>query len=230
MIGTADRIAATGGDFNASAQQRVRTAVVLRFPSRLRCSSAVFARVLCDAMPVSQSARNAPAKAGPKPRVLLVDDHCQVLDTVSAMLSDDFDVVGVATDGAQAVDTACKVTPDVVVLDVDMPALTGFQTLQALKHAGVPPAPAVFLSLHDSDEVVGEAFRCGGLGYVLKSRVRRDLTVALQQALRGRVFAPSLRSLFELVNGGGHAMQVHRGAEPFLDGLADVFDLALRRG
>jgi CheY-like chemotaxis protein len=159
-----------------------------------------------------------------------VDDHRHVLDTVSALLADDFDVVGVATAGAEAVDLVSEVHPDVIVLDVDMPGLTGFQTFRELEQAGLPETPVVFLSMHDADEIVGEAFRCGGCGYVVKSRVSRDLASALDQALRGRLFVPSLASLFELARGGGHAMQLHRGVESLLEGLADAFSFALQRG
>jgi CheY-like chemotaxis protein len=160
-----------------------------------------------------------------------VDDHRPVLKAVSRLLSDDFDVAGVATDGTQAVDTARQVHPDVIVLDVDMPGLDGFQTLRALEQGGLRTTPVVFLSMHDADEIVAEAFRRGGRGYVLKSHVARDLVTALDQALLGRVFVPSLGSLLELANGGSvHAMQLHNGVESFLDGLAAFFDLALRRG
>ena len=159
-----------------------------------------------------------------------MDDHRQVLDAVSALLSDDFDVVGVATDGTQALETARQVHPDVIVLDVDMPGLDGFQTLRALERDGLPTTPVVFLTMHEADDVVREAFRLGGRGYVLKRHVGRDLVNALDQALLGRVFVPSLSSMLRLANGGMHAMQLHDGVEPFLDGLADFFDLALRRG
>jgi CheY-like chemotaxis protein len=146
------------------------------------------------------------------------------------MLSDDFDVAGVATDGTQALETARQVHPDVIVLDVDMPGLDGFQTVRALEQGGLATTPIVFLSMHDADEIVSEAFRCGGRGYVLKTRVGRDLVNALHQALLGRVFVPSLGALLQLANGGVHAMQLHDGVESFLDGLAAFFDLALQRG
>src|SRR5262245_42675273 len=146
------------------------------------------------------------------------------------MLSDDFDVVGVATSGAEAVDMLPQAQPDVIVLDGDMPGLRGFETVRAFERARLPKTPVVFLSMHEADEIVGEAFRCGGLGYVMKSRVSRDLPTALDQALRGRRFVPSLTSLFELVSDRGHVMQVHHGVESFLDGAAAFFNVALRRG
>ena len=166
----------------------------------------------------------------PKPRVLLVDDHRQFLAAVSANLADEFDVVGTATDGRQALEMAAQVEPELIVLDVEMPGLDGFQTLRALQDAGFTKTPAVFLSMHDADEYVSEAFRCGARGYVIKPRISRDLVRALDQALLGRAFVPSLTSLFQLANGGMHAMQVRHDPEIFLDDLASFFDLALRRG
>ena len=174
-------------------------------------------------------ARGPQSNAGRRPRVFLVDDHRQILDAVAAMLADDFDVVGVALDGRQAVETVPRVDPDVIVLDVDMPRLNGFQTLHALRQEGLR-APAVFLSMHAADEVIDAAFQCGGRGYVVKSHVARDLASALDHAVGGGLFVPSLSSLFRLAEGGGHAMQIHRGVESFFDGVALFLDLALRRG
>jgi len=147
------------------------------------------------------------SNVGARSRVLLVDDHRKVLDAVSAMLADDFDVVGAATDGRQAVEIAPRVQPDVIVLDVDMPGMDGFQTFRELQRVG-SSTPVVFLSMHDADDVINEAFRCGGRGYVLKSRVGRDLVSALHHVLLGSAFVPSLSCLLDQAIGGGHAMQV----------------------
>jgi CheY-like chemotaxis protein len=160
---------------------------------------------------------------------MLVDDHRPLLDAVSMVLADDFDVVGVATDGREALDVVRHADPDVMVLDVDMPGLDGFQTLRALAQDGWT-RPVVFLSMHDRDEIIGEAFRRGGRGYLLKPHVDRDLVTALHQALRGGMFVPSLTSMFDMASGGGHGMQLYAGVESFADGLADFFDRALRRG
>jgi len=163
--------------------------------------------------------------------VLLVDDHPALLDRVSSLLSDDFDVVGLYTDGREAIDAAPTVAPDVVVLDINMPGLDGFQTMRALEQSG-SRAPVVFLSLHDAEDYVAEAFRCGARGYVLKRQVVDDLSGALDQVLHGRLFAPSLTSLYRLGDGTGasHAMQLYGDVPSFLDGLAAFFDMALRHG
>jgi CheY-like chemotaxis protein len=160
--------------------------------------------------------------------VLLVDDHRGVLEHLTRLLSDDFAVAGVATDGVQALEAARQLAPDAIVLDINMPGLDGFQTLRALERNG-SRVPAVFLSMHDAEEIVAEAFRCGGCGYVLKAHAGRDLPNALEHVLAGRMFVPSLVSLLRLAKRGGHAMQLHDGAEPF-DRLAAFFDLALRQG
>jgi CheY-like chemotaxis protein len=160
---------------------------------------------------------------------LIVDDHRGVLDSVSAMLAVDFDVAGVAVDGRQALDVAQRVDPDLIVLDINMPGLDGFQTFRALEQNG-SRAAVVFLSVYDVEEHVSEAFRCGGRGYVLKSRAARDLPTALRQAHLGRRFAPSLATMSGLTAGRGHDMQVYAGAELLLDDVAAFFELALRRG
>jgi DNA-binding NarL/FixJ family response regulator len=161
--------------------------------------------------------------------VLIVDDHRAVLESVSGMLARDFAIAGIAADGLEALAVAERSGPDLIVLDINMPRLDGFQTFRALQQNG-SQAPVVFLSMHDSDEHIAEAFRCGGHGYVLKSRAARDLPIALRQAHLGRRFAPSLRAMAELSGGRGHDVQVRRNLASFLEELAAFFDLALRRG
>ena len=164
-----------------------------------------------------------------RPRVLLVDDHPGVIDRVSALLADHFDVAGVTTDPRQAVDAAKKATPDVIVLDINMPGLNGFQTKRELDRAG-SRAPIVFLSAEEDDDLAIAAFRCGGRGFVRKSTVWRDLATAIDQVLAGRLFTPSLTSLIELDQADGHAMHLYGDHDKFVDGLADFFGRALRRG
>lgn len=164
-----------------------------------------------------------------KPRVLLVDDHRGMLDAIAATLSDTAEIAGRATDGRQAVDIAREIAPDAIVLDITMPGLDGYQTKRALDQAGCR-APVVFLSMLNSPDHISEAFRVGGRGYVTKQHLTRDLPGALHHVLHGRRFIPSLPSLLQLTEGRGHAMQVYRDPHAFIAGVADFFDLALRRG
>ena len=164
-----------------------------------------------------------------KPKVLLVDDHRGMLDRVSALLAGDFDIAAVATDGSQAVDVASRVGPDVIVLDVNMPGLDGFDTKRALDQAGSASAGRV-----------PEHGRCRRPHRrsvpVRRTRLCHQVTRRARPVGRarpgshGRVFVPSLTSLFALTDGGGHAMQLHRGLERFLDGLAAFCGHSLRRG
>ena len=166
---------------------------------------------------------------GAKPRVLLVDDHQSVLNSVAALLSGDFDIAGMATGGSEALDRAKDLDPDAIVLDVNMPGFNGFQTMRALEQAG-SRAPVVFLSMFESEEIVAEAFRSGGRGYVQKPFMPRELAAALDQVLEGRRFVPSLSSLFELTPSAGHAMHLHGAVHELVDDAAVFFDRALRRG
>lgn len=167
--------------------------------------------------------------SGVKPRLLLVDDHRGVLDRVSTLLSSDFDVVGVATDGRQALTRAIDLDPDVIVLDINMPEYHGFRTMRALEQIK-SRAPVVFLSMMDTPEEISEAFRCGGRGFVVKTRMANDLASAIDQVLAGRLFAPALPSMLGLAEGGGHATQLYGDSITCLDGLEAFFDMALRRG
>lgn len=164
-----------------------------------------------------------------RPRLLLVDDNRAMLDRLSSLLATEFHIAGTATDGRQALDMTTAVTPDAIVLDISMPGLSGFQTMRRLEQAG-SRAPVVFLSAFDTANCIHDAFRCGGRGYVVKSHVDRDLATALDLALDRRWFVPSLTPLLELMSGGGHAMHIYDDRERFLDGLALLFELALRRG
>ena len=163
-----------------------------------------------------------------RPRVLLADDHSAFLESVSRLLAAAFDIVALAGDGRQALDLARRLRPDVVVLDVAMPELDGFQTLELLRRDG-PEARVVFLTMHREDEFVSAAINAGAHGYVLKSRTRLDLISAIDHALAGRLFVPSLTSL-STVAGSRHAVQFHANDSHFLDEVSQLVAATLRSG
>src|SRR5262245_22953587 len=170
-------------------------------------------------------------KAAPaKPKVLLVDDHPEVLRSISRMLAFDFEIAALATDGAQALEESRRVEPDVVVLDITMPGLDGFQTARELTRSGTGPR-VVFLTMHDAEEFVTEGFRSGGHGYVVKTRVHEDLVRAMNRVLAGQMFVPSLKSLFLVDEAScGHAAQFYSDDQAFIDSMGDFLDVALRCG
>jgi CheY-like chemotaxis protein len=168
--------------------------------------------------------------ASTKPKVLLVDDHPDILKSTSRLLSFDFDVVGMATDARQAIDAAQRLDPDLIALDITMPGRDGFEIAQDLIQIG-SRARIVFLTMHESDDYVAEGFRSGGRGYVLKTRLHLDLTNALQRVLAGQMFLPSLGSLFAIDhNVTGHLVMFHDDDRAFVDGVSGFISASLRRG
>jgi len=163
-----------------------------------------------------------------RPRVLLADDHIAFLEGVSRLLAPAFDVVALAGNGHQSLDMTLRLRPDVVVLDVAMPELDGFRTLEQLRRNS-PETRVVFLTMHRDDAFVSAAINGGAHGYVLKSRIHLDLISAIDHALGGRLFVPSLTSL-STVAGSRHAVQFHADDRHFLDEVSELVGATLRSG
>ncbi len=124
-------------------------------------------------------------------RVLLVDDNQAILARVETVLSPACVVVGSATDGKTAVSAALALDPDVVVLDISMPGMSGFEVAARLRTEG-SSAAVVFLTAHDEEELVSAARQSGGMGYVVKPRIGSDLLTAVKEAHAGRPFISPL--------------------------------------
>jgi DNA-binding NarL/FixJ family response regulator len=114
-------------------------------------------------------------------RILVVDDHEIVRRGICALLSrePDFAVVCDAADGLQAVREAERLQPNIVVLDITMPRMNGLEAATRIREVA-PSAEIVFLSQHDSLEIIKEAFRRGGRGYVVKSAASKELVTAVR--------------------------------------------------
>jgi DNA-binding NarL/FixJ family response regulator len=163
-----------------------------------------------------------------RPRVLLADDDAGILKAISRTLATEFEVVATVTDGRKALDAVPRLDPDVVVLDISMPGLNGFQTAEELKRLG-SRAKIVFLTMHQGDHFVSKAIRCGAMGYVLKTLASSDLTPALQHALAGRRYLPSLTPLV-MTGADTHAVQFCGDDSSGLDEVAAVLSSAFHRG
>src|SRR5262249_56974536 len=103
-------------------------------------------------------------------RVLLVDDNEAILERATATLSSACVIVGAVKDGEAALESIDALHPDVVVLDISMPGMTGLEVANRLRHAG-STVPIVFLTIHDDEEIVRAAQAAGGIGYVTKRRL-----------------------------------------------------------
>jgi two-component system nitrate/nitrite response regulator NarL len=125
-------------------------------------------------------------------RVLIVDDNEGMLTRAAAVLSSGCEVVGTVKDGPSALEAADALHPDVIVLDISMPGMTGFDVARRLRESGCTAA-VVFLTVHDDEEFVVRARAVGGLGYVVKPRLAADLVPAVRDARAGRPFVSKLR-------------------------------------
>jgi len=120
-------------------------------------------------------------------RVVVAEDLAPVLSTVGALLRESFDIVGAVSDGRAALATTLKLEPDLVVLDISMPLMSGIEVAQELKKLG-NKAKIVFLTVHEDTDILKACQATGGLGYVIKLLMDTDLVPAINEALAGHVF------------------------------------------
>src|SRR2546426_1621824 len=126
-----------------------------------------------------------------RPTILLVDDHSLVLAGFQKLLETEFDIVGTAEDGRALLDSAPKLKPDIVLLDISMPQLNGIEAARQLKKS-MPECQLIFLTMHADPTYVTEAFRAGASGYVLKRSAASELALALQEVLKGHYYVSPL--------------------------------------
>jgi two-component system response regulator NreC len=126
-------------------------------------------------------------------RVLLADDHAAVREALAVLIDSqpDMEVVAQAGDGDAAVERARQIRPDVVVVDVSMPVMSGLEVTVALKHA-LPATRIVALTRHGEYQYVQELLRAGANGYVLKQSSSRDLLQAIRVVAGGKSFLDPL--------------------------------------
>ena len=124
-------------------------------------------------------------------KILLADDHKMFSQGLQTLLEDEFDLVGTVGDGQALVDAAKRLNPDVIIVDVSMPVLNGFDAVRQLKEWGTA-AKIIFLTMHADDRLLAEAFRCGGVGYVLKQSAGEELILAVKQVLAGHKYVTPL--------------------------------------
>ncbi len=122
-------------------------------------------------------------------RILLVDDHPIVRQGLRTLLEghSDWEVIGEASDGAEAVQKAKDLSPDVMVLDVTMPRMNGLEACRLLRRQS-PALEILFVTQHDSPQMMREALEAGARGYVVKSNAARDLLAAVEAVSQHRVF------------------------------------------
>ncbi len=143
-------------------------------------------------------------------KVLIADDHGIVRSGLRMLLErhPDIEVVGEASDGAQARDMAIRERPDLAILDVKMPKLTGLQATREIR-AQAPGVAVLILSMYDDQRYLFEALKAGASGYVLKSQADSDLLQAVRAVERGEPFLTpeAQRALIQDVLGEGSSRE-----------------------
>ena len=127
-----------------------------------------------------------------RPRVVLADDELQMRELVAELLRFDCEIVGSVKNGEEAIEAVQELDPDVVVLDISMPVLNGFQVASRLRDSGCR-AKVIFLSVHQDRDFIAAAYAVGAVSYVFKSHASADLLPAIQSALQGQTFASALK-------------------------------------
>jgi two-component system response regulator NreC len=131
-------------------------------------------------------------------RILLADDHTVLRSGLRALLSAqaDLEVAGEADDGGEALRLAQTIKPDVVVMDIGMPGVSGIDATARIRRE-LPATKVLILSMHDDQGYLRQALRAGASGYVLKKAADTELLAAIRAAARGEVFLdPSLAKGF----------------------------------
>jgi DNA-binding NarL/FixJ family response regulator len=120
-------------------------------------------------------------------RVLIGDDHPLTLQGVTTVLEPHYDIVGTASDGRTLVESALRLRPDLVILDVSMPEVHGVEAARQIT-AAVPSAKLIFLSMHTNTVYVREALNAGGRAYVRKAGAVGELLDAIRRVLAGEIY------------------------------------------
>jgi DNA-binding NarL/FixJ family response regulator len=128
-------------------------------------------------------------------RILLVDDHPVVRQGLRTLLHgrSELEVVDEASDGLEAVEKVNSSRPDVVVLDVTMPRMNGIEACRIIKQKN-PGLEILFVTQHDSPQMMREALNAGARGYVVKSNLARDLVEAVEAVSQHKEFTALARN------------------------------------
>jgi len=122
-------------------------------------------------------------------RVLIADDNREMLEAVKHILENEFQVVAALDHASAVVSEVPKLKPDVVVLDISMGEMNGFEITRRLR-LDLCRSKIVFLTVHEELEFIRAAFDAGASGYVFKSRMNTDLRAAINSVLNDKVFIP----------------------------------------
>ena len=129
-------------------------------------------------------------------RILIADDHDVVRQGIRAILHarPDWEICGEAADGREAIRLTKELQPDVIIMDITMPHMSGLEASQEIAKLRVPSRVLIF-TMHESRSLGPSVRKAGAHGYVVKSRAARDLIEALERLLAGGTFFDNTSSL-----------------------------------
>lgn len=119
-----------------------------------------------------------------RPRLFLADDHPEFLKLEKAFLDPHFELIGTAADGVSLVKEVLRLCPDIVVVDITMPMLSGIDAVRQLVQSG-STAKFIFLTIHSGEDYVQACLKEGARGFVTKSRMNSHLIPAIKAVLEG---------------------------------------------
>ena len=119
-----------------------------------------------------------------KPRILLADDHPEVLDNLRSILDELGEVIGFVEDGQALVEAAQRLQPDIIISDISMPRLNGLDAVRAVQTCA-PESKVIMLTVHREAVYVSLAFNAGARGYLLKRSAVAELPQAVRHVLAG---------------------------------------------
>ena len=172
----------------------------------------------------------------PAIRVFIVDDYEPIRRFVRATLgnSQDFQVIGEASDGLEAVQKAQELQPDLIVLDIGLPTLNGIEVARRIRKL-CPGCRIILLSQEASADLAREAFRLGAMGYVVKAHAGSELLTAIEAVSQGGQFVSkglSGHQLFQqqVESAHRHRVQFYVDDEAFLSGVTGFIEAGLKAG
>ena len=127
-------------------------------------------------------------------RILLADDHTEMLGELRALLAAEYDIIGEVENGEDLVEAARTLKPDLIVSDISMPVMTGFEAVAKIRAAKIA-TKVIFLTVQSSSAYLKKARALGADGYVLKVHANEQLPIAISSVLKDTpYFSPQLRA------------------------------------
>lgn len=124
-------------------------------------------------------------------RLLIADDHVMFAQGLESLLRDEFELLGTAGNGEELVEATLRLNPDVILVDISMPVLNGFDAVRRIRTSG-SETRIIFLTMHDDATLLSEAFRCGASGYILKQAAGEELANAIREVAHGNNYVSPL--------------------------------------